>query len=151
MDDSNSSRTTEFSPDLQRSETDKRPRSLEARSVTYSGPLPPSAEMERYESITPGAADRILTMAEQQQRHRHIQETQENEANLRIADSNIRTQDANIQEIRRGQWMGFILGLAFLGVTTTLGLHGHEIAASVLGLGGVAAVATVFIKVRNKQ
>ncbi|SJN09259.1 hypothetical protein CZ787_01120 [Halomonas citrativorans] len=47
----------------------------------------------------PGAADRILFMAEQQQKHRHDQ----------------------------------------------------EIAASVLGLGGVAAVAAVFIKVRSKQ
>ncbi|WP_254908530.1 DUF2335 domain-containing protein [Halomonas citrativorans] len=74
-------------------------RSYEARSLTYSGPLPPSSEMERYESIMPGAADRILFMAEQQQKHRHDQ----------------------------------------------------EIAASVLGLGGVAAVAAVFIKVRSKQ
>ena len=30
-----------------------------------SGPLPPAAELERYERILPGAADRILAMAEQ--------------------------------------------------------------------------------------
>lgn len=29
-----------------------------------SGPLPPAAELERYERILPGAADRILSMAE---------------------------------------------------------------------------------------
>lgn len=33
----------------------------------YEGPLPPASEMERYEQIAPGAADRILTMAEHAQ------------------------------------------------------------------------------------
>lgn len=149
MEESNNSPSTEHNQNLKQSGT--RLHSFEAQSLSYSGPLPPSSEMKKYEAIAPGAADRILTMAEQQQRHRHEQESKENETNVRIADSNIRTQDASIKEIRRGQWMGFILGLAFLGVTTTLGLNGHEIAASVLGLGGVAAVATVFIKVRSKQ
>ncbi|WP_404377720.1 DUF2335 domain-containing protein [Vreelandella aquamarina] len=149
MEESSNSPSTESGQDLKRPNIGLR--AFEARSLTYSGPLPPSSEMERYETITPGAADRILAMAEQQQRHRHNQESKENEANARIADSNIRIQDASIKEVRRGQWMGFVLGLAFLGVTTLLGLNGHEIAASVLGLGGVAAVATVFIKVRSKQ
>lgn len=149
MEEKPSSPNTEPSQNLKQSE--QRLHAFAAQSLSYSGPLPPSSEMKKYEAIAPGAADRILTMAEQQQRHRHEQESKENEANVRVAESNIRMQDASILEVRRGQWMGFIIGLAFLGVTTVLGLNGHEIAASVLGLGGVAAVATVFIKVRSKQ
>lgn len=123
-----------------------------------SGPLPPADEMGRYERVLSGAAGRIFAMAEQEQAHRHEQEkrqqsinTKVQEANVRSADANIRTQDASIREIRRGQWMAFALGAGYLAITLTLGLQGYQIAASVLGLSGVAAVATVFIKVRNKQ
>jgi len=36
----------------------------------FSGPLPPSQEMANYEEVLPGAADRILTMAENEQQAR---------------------------------------------------------------------------------
>ena len=131
---------------------------FQAQQITHSGPVPPAEEIARYEQVMPGAADRIFTMAEQEQKHRHQEESEQTasnariaEANIRASDSNARAQDASIGEIRRGQWMAFTLGLAFLAITLTLGLQGQEIAASALGLGGVAAVATVFIKVRNKQ
>lgn len=35
--------------------------------VAYSGPLPPSSELEKYEKVHHGAADRIITMAENAQ------------------------------------------------------------------------------------
>ncbi|WP_248730232.1 DUF2335 domain-containing protein [Vreelandella populi] len=132
---------------------------LTQKSVTAtSAPIPPAQEVEYYDRIMPGAADRIFALAENQQAHRLEQErkqleinTKVTESNICTADSNIRAQDATILEIRRGQWMAFILGLSFLGITALLGLNGHEFAASALGLGGVAAVATVFIKVRKRQ
>ena len=37
---------------------------------TYSGPLPPAEAFEHYERVCPGAADRIIAMAEQQASHR---------------------------------------------------------------------------------
>lgn len=36
----------------------------------YSGPLPPASELARYEQVLPGAADRIIAMAEKQLTHR---------------------------------------------------------------------------------
>lgn len=36
-------------------------------SLSYSGPLPHPADLEEYERILPGAADRILSMAEKEQ------------------------------------------------------------------------------------
>ena len=101
--------------------------------------------------FTTGSSRLFSIPAASQQAHRHAQEEKENAVNSRIAESNIRSQDASISEIKRGQWMAYSLGLIFLGITVMLGLNGHEVAASTLGLGGVAAVATVFIKVRNKQ
>lgn len=39
--------------------------------MEYSGPLPPPAHFEKYDGILPGAAERILAMAENEQKHRH--------------------------------------------------------------------------------
>ncbi len=38
--------------------------------MTYQGPLPLAAEFDKYEVVLPGAADRILKMAEIQSSHR---------------------------------------------------------------------------------
>jgi uncharacterized membrane protein len=38
---------------------------------TYQGPIPPAKEMAAHENVLPGAADRILRMAEKEQDHEH--------------------------------------------------------------------------------
>lgn len=43
----------------------------------YSGPLPHPRHLEYFERTLPGAADRILSMAERQQSHRHAWEVRE--------------------------------------------------------------------------
>ena len=42
----------------------------EVTASTYSGPLPPAEAFEKYEAVCPGAADRIIAMAERQAAHR---------------------------------------------------------------------------------
>ena len=42
---------------------------MTASLTLHSGPLPPPETVERYELVLPGAFDRILTMAEQDQRN----------------------------------------------------------------------------------
>lgn len=42
-------------------------------SLSYSGPLPHPADLEKFERILPGAADRILGMAEREQALRESQ------------------------------------------------------------------------------
>ncbi|HOO50495.1 MAG TPA: DUF2335 domain-containing protein [Alphaproteobacteria bacterium] len=39
-------------------------------SVSYEGPLPPAVEMEKYNRILPGAAERVFAMAEKDGDHR---------------------------------------------------------------------------------
>ncbi|WP_417464579.1 DUF2335 domain-containing protein [Kordiimonas sp.] len=41
-----------------------------AKSLRYQGPLPLASELRGYEEVLPGAADRIITMAEKEQGHR---------------------------------------------------------------------------------
>lgn len=40
----------------------------------FSGPLPHPKHYERYDLVLPGSADRILAMAEREQKHRHLQQ-----------------------------------------------------------------------------
>jgi uncharacterized membrane protein len=42
----------------------------------FSGPLPPPAILAQYDRVVPGAAERIITMAEEQSRHRRPMESQ---------------------------------------------------------------------------
>lgn len=60
------------------------------QSISYTGPLPPAAEFDRYESTLPGAAHRILAMAESQSSHRWQIERQQadttREIQLRLVD-----------------------------------------------------------------
>lgn len=42
----------------------------QSRVVAYSAPLPPASEFEKYELVLPGAADRIIKLAENQNKHR---------------------------------------------------------------------------------
>lgn len=41
---------------------------------TYQGPIPHPSDLEKYELVIPGAAERILHMAEAENQHRHKQE-----------------------------------------------------------------------------
>lgn len=47
------------------------------QSATFVGPLPPPVLFEHYNEVVPGAAERILAMAEKEQDHRHSWEKDE--------------------------------------------------------------------------
>src|SRR6478672_8727949 len=78
------------------------PDTAERRIVAgqWSGPLPPPAALEQFERSAPGAADRILGMAEREEDHRHSQE----QAMLR----------SDAQARSRGQWMAFLIALVII-------------------------------------
>lgn len=48
--------------------------SLSIQQTHYEWPIPPAEEFQRYEMCLPGSADRILSMAESQWKHRQDQE-----------------------------------------------------------------------------
>ena len=63
----------------------------------WSGPLPPPAALEQFERSSPGAANRILKMAEKEEEHRH-----EQERGMLKSDTSARS---------RGQIMAFLLAV----------------------------------------
>jgi len=95
----------------------------------YSGPIAHPRIIAGYERYLSGSADRILTMAEQQQSHR-----------MKLED---RGQAAAIQRDKRAMYLGFVLALVMMGISLAVILSGFSlegfgmIATCVVSLAGV--------------
>lgn len=98
------------------------------QTEAFSGPIPPPEDLGKYNTIVPGAGDRILKMAEAEQANRHSQET----TVLRL---NGRGQFFSfiIRLLGMGTWAGFILS------GTVLALQGQTGGGMSL-IGGTALV-----------
>lgn len=89
---------------------------LEHVRESWDGPLPPPGALQHYDAVVPGAANRILEMAENQQRNiaelRKAASEREDKA-LSLADKTL-TSDAS--QSRTGLWLGFILPLVGMAI-----------------------------------
>ena len=106
-------------------------------TVSFSGPLPPPSHLELYEKILPGAAERILKMAEEQSAHRRSLETKVIHAG--IASSN------------KGLIFGFIIGISGFVVVGYCASLGYQILAGVIGALDLASLVGVFVYGSNQQ
>lgn len=105
--------------------------SLSLKVGVHRGPLPAPETFAGYEKVCPGAAARILQMAEEEQKHGHEMER------LQVTQA--------LATEKRGQVFGFILIFGFLAVGAVLlaaGVPGAGIAAVVTAIGGTV-VGTV--------
>lgn len=106
-------------------------------SMTYEGPLPPSAEYERYERTCPGAANRILAMAENEEAHRHQTEN-------KIVNS-------VITRTKWGQFFAFIIALGSLGTVVASLMMDRPLGAIAPSILALTSLATVFIGSKSKK
>jgi len=86
--------------------------------------------------------DLTQTMAEKEQNHRHAQQKRELEIDGIVAA-------ARTDEIKRGQYLGFGTVLLTLVAGVVLAIHNHPIVGTVIGTGGIAGLASVFILGRD--
>ncbi|MCY4360934.1 MAG: DUF2335 domain-containing protein [Gammaproteobacteria bacterium] len=103
----------------------------------FSGPIPPPDTLEKYNQITPGAAERIIAMAERETGHRHDTE--------QLIISN------EYKEAKRGHI--FALIICSLGILTGgyIAISGLQWAAMVIGSSVVIGLASTFIIGRNRK
>lgn len=98
------------------------------QEVQYSGPIPPPAMLDQYNRIVPGAAERIIKMAEQQHSHRITLES-------KVIASDIRNSIL-------GVICAFVITLAVL-LLAGYSIHKNQTWAagffSVLGIGGLVS------------
>lgn len=107
------------------------------RQESFSGPIPHPELLQGYEDVKQGFAERIVSMAEEQQKHRFECE------NKMVAGT--------VSESKRGQWMAFIVAVLFLIAAVVLGLLGHDWLGGIIGGGTLVALVTVFVTGRHSK
>jgi uncharacterized membrane protein len=104
---------------------------IQVTAQSSSGPLPHPAILAQYNEIVPGAAERIIAMAEVQTQHRQQLEKA-------VIESDIRNS-------RLGLHYGLIIGLvAVLGGVACI-VMGHEVGGSIVGGTGLTGLVGVFV------
>jgi len=104
---------------------------------SHTGPLPLPESFGKYEAVLPGAADRILRMAENQQNHR-----------IDIEKQAVRRQ---FNQSGTGQWMAFLIALVLIAVGGTLIYYDHDEAGSAIITVTLVGLVIAFIKGKDSQ
>lgn len=98
---------------------------------SFNGPLPAPEDFQQYEQVLPGAADRILKMAEKQVAHR--------------TDLEKIIVNKNFRQGFVGQIFGAVLALICISVSLFLGMNGHDLLAGMIATTTVIGIITVFV------
>ena len=109
-------------------------------SQSFSGPLPPPEILRKFDEVVPGAAERIIKMAEDQSIHRK-------ELEKKVIDS-------DIARSKWGQILGFVIAIAGLAVSAIIVVYGSAIAGGIIGVGTLASLVGVFMygsKTRSEE
>ena len=106
-------------------------------ALSYSGPLPPANQFAEYERTLPGAADRILALAEKEAEHRH-----QNEDAIIKKSMNLGV---------RGQIFAFIISLISMGVVIISIVAKQPIVAIAPTIVALTGLSSVFINFLNKK
>jgi uncharacterized membrane protein len=136
--DSNEDARDRFGADEQDGENELVVR--EGAMEAYSGPLPPPEILARFDAVVPGAAERILKMAEEQAAHRK--------------DLERKLVESDIERSKWGQALGFLIAIAGLAASAAIAIYGSAVAGSILGVGTLASLVGVFmygVKARSRE
>lgn len=109
-------------------------------AATFSGPLPPPKVLEDYNRIVPGAANRILILAEKQSEHRRHIEAMFGETEVRNS--------------RLGILCGLLVGLSGIAAATIIAVYGNPRAGVGMGLLTLGSLVSIFVygsRSRRKQ
>jgi uncharacterized membrane protein len=105
--------------------------------ASFVGPLPPPGMLVKYNEAFPGAAERLVAMAERQSTHREALETT--------------VLSASVTSQKRGSYFGFIISMtAILGGIYLIAL-GKSVQGLVAIISSLTALTVVFVLGRKKQ
>lgn len=105
--------------------------------VEFSGPIPPPAILERYEKLIPGAAERILSMAEKQSSHRQAMEK-------RIIYS-------ETFQAKAGMFFAFLIVIAALIIGGYLSLKNSPVSGLISLIAAIGVIVTTFMLKRSAE
>lgn len=104
---------------------------VKKESLSFSGPLPHPDILQGYKDVVPGAAERILAMAEKQAEHR--QKIESKVINKQLAQTSL------------GQWFAFILTIVCIAVGTYLAVNNFTIIAGIIFSSTILGLISVFV------
>lgn len=106
----------------------------------FSGPIPPPNIIKGYEEVLPGAADRIIAMAEKQSSHR-----QEMEKTMVEAES---------RDSLLGVLFAFVLGMSCIIASIIMVIfvpdNAGAISGALIGVTGIGTIITAFLKTTRR-
>lgn len=114
---------------------DQLPLNIRLTTEAMAGPLPSPTLLAQYDQVMPGLAERIVSMAEREQAHRHAIDHLEVEQPYRIA--------------RTGQRLAFSVTAMVLGVAVLLAILGHVTLAAIIAGIDVVTLAGLFLYSRR--
>ena len=105
---------------------------------TYFGPIPDPKTLEQYDAVLPGAADRILSMAERQATHRQSLET--------ATEAGVRTEmEDESKRANLGLWLGVIACVFLIACGTFLVYNGHDWAGTTMIVATIVGIVGTFV------
>lgn len=101
-------------------------------AMSFSGPLPPPEILKKYDEILPGAAERIIKMAEKQAEHRQLLEQQ--------------VIKSDIKNSKLGILCGFLIGIGGISGGVIVAIFGKQpLFGGILSFASLAILAGVFV------
>ncbi len=101
-------------------------------TASRSGPLPTADEFGRYDAVLPGAAERLVAMAEKEQAFQH--------------EVVRREQRAEHVSTFVGQGSGLLVALVFLVASYRLVVGGHAVPGTILGVTDIGLLVGLFLR-----
>jgi len=110
----------------------------------HQGPIPPSEELANYDRIAPGAAERIIRMAEEQAAHRRELETRSLQADIESTQMKMTVEHESVHGPILNERIGIILGW-----TVGIACVGGAIYSTVRGAGALVIGAFLCLPVAS--
>lgn len=111
---------------------------------SFSGPMPHPDILKGYKELIPNAPERILQMAEQEQRHRI-------EVENKMLEQNNRNIIESAKANKRSQIIAFILAFVLIASGVALTILGHAIVGGTIFGTTIVGVVAVFITGKSRK
>jgi uncharacterized membrane protein len=105
--------------------------------TSWQGPLPPAAELERYNHAVPGGAERIIAIMEKQAEHR-----------MQLENHVAREQ---VKQSGRGQIFALVIGVTGILSAAVIGAMGHTAVAIAITTGSLGTLAVTFLVGKRQE
>lgn len=112
---------------------------------SFQGPIPPPDIIAEYENVLPGSAERILAMAENEQKHRHSKENKQITMDSREQDLDEKFMESEFKQSKRGQLLGAGMAVIALSIAAYLAMNNHPNVAGIIGGTTVIGLVSAFV------